>query len=185
MKAIYLLPLGDADRSVLREVCRPLGEAVHATVEVKESNIDPLQFYDDGRLQYNSTEIVRHLQDNYEQIAGPRGKGDSSPKLLAVSAEDLFIPILTYVFGEAQLGGACAVVSYHRLLNERYGLPPDKAIFFSRFTKEALHELGHVFGLIHCMSQECVMHTSTYVEDIDLKGEMFCLQCRRELLARR
>ncbi len=181
MKSIYLLPLGHADRSVLRQVCRPLGDAFRASVELKEIAIDVLQFYDEGRLQYNSTDIIRYLQEHYKEIAGLQPKDHPSPKLLAVSGEDLFIPILTYVFGEAQLDGACAIVSYHRLPNERYGLPPDPDLFLSRFIKESLHELGHSFGLIHCIAQECVMHASTYVEDIDLKGETFCPQCRREL----
>lgn len=181
MNAIYLLPLGDADRTVLTEVRQPLSETFHATVELKECDLNLARFYDEGRLQYNSTQIIRFLQDQYRQIVGQSGEGDPPPKLLAVSGEDLFIPILTYVFGEAQLGGSCAVVSYHRLQNERYGLPPDEELLLARLTKEAVHEMGHAFGLIHCASQECVMHISTYVEDIDLKGDTLCSRCAGEI----
>jgi archaemetzincin len=98
--------------------------------------------------------------------------------------EDLFIPILTYVFGEAQLNGRVAVISSHRLLNERYGLPADPGLAFDRLLKEAVHELGHVFGLLHCQDRECAMHISTYVEDIDLKSAALCTPCRRQLAAR-
>jgi archaemetzincin len=47
--------------------------------------------------------------------------------------------------------------------------------------KEALHELGHAYGLLHCSLRECVMHASSYVEDIDSKGGFFCPLCQTEL----
>jgi archaemetzincin len=103
-------------------------------------------------------------------------------KVLAVASLDLFIPILTYVFGEAELGGRVSLVSYHRLAPERYGLPRNRPLLLDRTWKEAVHELGHAFGLIHCPIQQCVMHSSSYVEDIDLKGGHFCTSCRQGLL---
>jgi archaemetzincin len=101
--------------------------------------------------------------------------------LLAVLPHDLFIPILTFVFGEAELGGTAAVVSYHRLESQRYGLPANPALLTERFRKEALHELGHTLGLFHCPDQGCVMHSSTSVDEIDLKGGDFCGECRDDL----
>jgi archaemetzincin len=98
-----------------------------------------------------------------------------------VLEEDLFIPILTFVFGEAELGGSVAVMSYHRLQNELYGLPPDRDLLAARTAKEALHELGHAYGLVHCPDIDCVMHTSTDVEAVDLKGTDFCSTCRGTL----
>ena len=47
----------------------------------------------------------------------------STWRLLGITGLDLYIPILTFVFGEAQMGGPCAIVSYHRLAQEFYGLP--------------------------------------------------------------
>lgn len=139
----------------------------------------PLEpFFDESRLQYNSTAIVTHLDTCYAALAGRDG-GD--PFLLGVAAEDLYIPILTFVFGEAQLNGRVGVVSYHRLQNEKYGLPPNADLLHARLAKEALHELGHLLGLVHCRSYECVMHISTYVEDIDGKGERFCRECSAEV----
>jgi archaemetzincin len=88
------------------------------------------------------------------------------------------------VFGEAQLDGPAAVVSFHRLANEVYGLPPDPARFFARLCKETVHELGHTFNLIHCHDDRCVMASSTYVEGIDLKSERFCTTCQRSLRRR-
>jgi archaemetzincin len=181
VSTIYLLPLGNADRDIVGDLRRPLVEAFQATVEVQEFDVDLGMFYDEHRVQFNSTEIIHFLHQSASPISGRGAKGHSSSKLLAVLSEDLFIPILTYVFGEAELGGCVAVVSYHRLLNERYGLPPDTALFHERLRKEALHELGHAYGLLHCSLRECVMHASSYVEDIDSKGGFFCLLCQTEL----
>jgi archaemetzincin len=102
-------------------------------------------------------------------------------KLIAVTDVDLYIPVLTFVFGEAQLKGAVAVASSHRLHNSFYGLPEDDGLFLSRLEKEVVHELGHTFNLKHCENYSCVMHSSTYVEDIDLKKPEFCGECRNRM----
>jgi len=94
---------------------------------------------------------------------------------------DLFIPVLTFVFGQAQLGGKAAVVSTLRLKQEYYELPPNETVFLERLGKEAVHELGHTFGLVHCLNQGCVLNASTYVEEIDLKEADFCPECAQLL----
>jgi archaemetzincin len=100
----------------------------------------------------------------------------------------LFIPIFTFVFGEAQLGGRAALVSVRRLRQEFYGLAPDKAMLYARAEKEVLHELGHTLGLVHCRSFECVMRFSNSIEEVDLKSSDFCESCgalaRKALFAR-
>ena len=99
-------------------------------------------------------------------------------RVLGVTAVDLFIPVLTFVFGEAQLEGRAAVVSTYRLDSEIYGLPADPELLFERLCKEAVHELGHTYDLMHCHESRCVMLSSTYVEEIDLKSDQFCSRCR-------
>jgi archaemetzincin len=94
-----------------------------------------------------------------------------------VTDVDLYIPVLTFVFGEAQLGGRCALVSLHRLHEEFYGLPPSPELLRHRLVKESVHELGHVLGLRHCPDWRCVMASTHDVERIDLKGEEYCPSC--------
>jgi archaemetzincin len=89
--------------------------------------------------------------------------------------------VLTYVFGEAQLDGTAAVVSTYRLDNSIYGLDPDPILFYQRSLTETVHELGHTYGLYHCKNQDCAMHSSTAVEDIDLKSAALCENCRRQI----
>lgn len=176
MNAIYLLPLGNADRSIIAQLGPHLERRFRAPVAVHEKAIPIDTFYDSQRAQYYSTGIIGHLLERY-QFAGAA----APTKILGVAGQDLFIPILTYVFGEAQLGGMVGVVSYYRLPNERYGLRADAQVFADRLLKEAMHELGHTYGLVHCRAFDCVMHISTYVEDIDTKPAEFCRECEQRL----
>ncbi|MBI4429387.1 MAG: hypothetical protein HY562_09750, partial [Ignavibacteriales bacterium] len=106
----------------------------------------------------------------------------ASSKILCITALDLFVPVLTFVFGEAQLDGSAAIVSSHRLDESFYGLPKNQEILEHRLLKEAVHELGHTYGLVHCHDYECVMHSSTSVEEIDVKGTTFCTRCNQQLV---
>jgi archaemetzincin len=99
-------------------------------------------------------------------------------RMLGIVAVDLYIPILTYVFGEAQMGGPCAVISAHRLRQEFYGLPPNPDLFRQRVIKEAVHELGHTVNLTHCGDYRCAMAPSHAVEWIDLKESTLCTACQ-------
>lgn len=173
MNAIHLLPVGNTENGIVRELIYPLQKIFRADVVLIQADVPMQAFYDPQRGQYNSTSLIHHLRGLYTVSNMDR------THCLAVTAEDLFIPILTYVFGEAELGGGVAVASYYRLQNERYGLPPNRPLLVRRLIKEAVHELGHAVGLVHCSSQSCVMHSSTYVEEIDLKGEDFCIACAR------
>jgi archaemetzincin len=150
------------------------------------ASLEPGPAYDRARGQYNSTVLLGQVSGfgssrRFRRLAGAvpssTGNGTEGDKFIAVVDADLFIPVLTYVFGEAELGGAAAIVSTHRLSNRLYGLPEDHQLFLDRVGKEIIHELGHLFGLIHCRSFECVMRSSTYVEEIDLKRAAPCASC--------
>ncbi len=140
--------------------------------KIAEIKIDLPKTFDIYRRQYNSSQILIQLIEKPPPDA---------LKILGVAEVDLFIPILTFVFGEAQLDGIGAVVSTHRLNNKFYGLPEDNRLLTERLVKESIHELGHTFGLIHCNHPPCVFISSTYVEDIDQKSHEMCRQCRQHI----
>ena len=110
-------------------------------------------------------------------------QSDPNARVLGVTGCDLFVPVLTFVFGEAQLDGTCAVVSTARLTEEFYGLPSRADLLRERLVKEAAHELGHTFGLRHCADWRCVMSSSHGVERLDVKGAQFCGSCRAPVMA--
>lgn len=179
MKAIELQLLGDAEPDVLESICPALEEAFGVAVGVRGGSLPIDPFYDEQRGQYNSTAILHQLN---RRISTPDADAGIHPCndvcVIGITRRDLFIPILTYVFGEAALEGDVAVVSYHRFRNELYGLSPNRQLMIERLRKVAIHELGHTFGLVHCTLQYCVMHAASYVEELDLKGHEFCPFCR-------
>jgi archaemetzincin len=141
-------------------------------VEQHSPAFDPELAFDSSRGQYNSRILLAQLLESHRQGA---------TRVLGVCGVDLFIPVLTHVFGEAQLDGRAAVVSAFRLDNQLYGLPADCGLLFERLCKEAIHELGHTYNLVHCRKHPCVMMRSTYVEEIDLKSDRFCAGCLANL----
>ncbi|MFH2006172.1 MAG: archaemetzincin family Zn-dependent metalloprotease [bacterium] len=171
--SLRLVPLYLGDRAeLLSPLAAQLSETFGVPVETRAPGFDPELAFDRSRGQYNSTILLAQLLDESHEAAG---------RVLGVTSVDLFIPVLTYVFGEAQLDGRAAMISTFRLRSEIYGLPASPALLLDRSIKEAIHELGHTFGLLHCQAPECVMRSSTYVEDIDLKSDHFCPRCRAQL----
>lgn len=176
MSELYLIPIFMSGKDpLISELGHRLTQTFPLQARIREPWFDPQLTYDASRGQYNSNMLLGQL------LSDP---SEDAMRILGVTSVDLFIPVLTYVFGEAQLGGPAAVVSTNRLRSEKYGLPPDPETLMSRLEKEAVHELGHTFGLIHCSEPVCVMHASTYVEEIDPKEASFCAACLQSLRRR-
>jgi len=169
MKLLHLLPIGNVDDGLLKDLRPALEETFRVSCKVLPVRLDPEFAYHGERQQYHSSEILYRMQGFLTQ---------DSWRVLGVAAVDLYIPILTFVFGEAQMGGPCALVSAHRLRQEFYGLPSDPEIYRQRTIKEAVHELGHTVTLTHCDDYRCVMAPSHAVEWIDLKDRTLCTACR-------
>lgn len=165
---IYILPLNFSDKNLLDTLCHTLEDIFKLPV-VRLNHTFPLEKTKDPiRNQYHSTWILSQLLAEAPE---------ESCKILGVTELDLFVPVLTYVFGEAQLDGKAATVSSFRLKDELYGLPENPERLKERLEKEAIHELGHTFGLVHCPNPVCVMYTTTYAEEIDFKSKNFCDNC--------
>ena len=167
-KYIYIIPIRFHDVFLLDSLRVYVSRTFNAPVRIEKWKINVEKVYDPIRNQYNSSYLLAQL------IEKPP---DDATRILAVCSFDLFIPILTFVFGEAQLEGIASIVSTKRLENEFYGGEPDKHILMERLLKEATHELGHTYNLYHCHNPGCVMNSSTYVEDIDEKSVRFCREC--------
>jgi archaemetzincin len=168
MKALHLLPIGQVDPGLLEWLRRELIEGFRIPCEILHPPLDPGFAYHPERDQYHSSEMLARMQEFFQP---------TSWRVLGVTSVDLYIPILTFVFGEAQMGGPCSVVSYHRLRQEFYGLPQDAPLLGRRILTECVHELGHTLSLTHCQDYQCVMASSHAVEWIDLKEWTFCSSC--------
>ncbi len=139
-------------------------------VTVKAPLVDSLE---PRRGQHSSTKILRWILTRM-----PPG----AAKVVGITDVDLFIPVLTFVFGEAQVDGPAAVVSTARLRLTYDERPASPTLVETRLLKECLHELGHTFGLVHCPEGVCLMSRSNSVLEVDQKRPVFCRDCRQRLL---
>ena len=173
MKTLELLPIGNLEVRLLQNVAPALADAFRIHCRIAGMRLDPQFAFHTERQQYHSSELLAAMQ----QYAA-----NGAWRVLGVTNVDLYIPILTFVFGEAQMGGPCAIVSFHRLMQEYYGLPPDPQILIERLAKESVHEVGHTVDLTHCDDYTCAMAASHAVEWIDLKETTLCANCQSRAL---
>ena len=164
---LLISPIGDldADGELLGHVQKEIGKVfgyeakLHPLIEEKDLHADPI------RKQYHSTPILETLA----LISPPE-----AIKILAITRVDLFIPVLTHVYGEAQLGGKACILSTYRFAGTASS---GMETFRRRMVKEAIHELGHTFNLRHCPDPACVMHYCRSVTEVDRKSNQFCRYC--------
>jgi archaemetzincin len=171
-KKILLLTHGQYEEYFLETIAEDVMRTFHHPVSLEECRTDLSDFYDPTRRQYDANRLLKHLQ----YYASP-----DTIKIMGLCSVDLFIPILTFIFGQAIFKGDVGIASVYRLKNEQYGIKSDDDLILDRFRKIVIHELGHTFGLVHCFTPSCVMRISTYVEDIDQKKMQFCNICREKL----
>lgn len=162
------------DTRIESEIASFLARALGCEVRRGDPLPEPCTARDERRNQWTAVEFLKALQPH----APRRGR------ILGVTPRDLFIPMLSFLFGQAQLDGAAAVISTARLRQEFYGLPGDEGLLLTRARKEALHELGHTFGLVHCPDPRCAMSLSTSLPQVDAKRDEYCESCGGRVRAR-
>lgn len=175
MNDLCLVPIGDVPGNSLDWIEGAAAEWFPLPIQRLPAMPIPERAFDAKRGQYQSVEIMKMLS----QIV-PR---DAS-RILGVTDVDLSIPMLSFLFGQAQFDGPVAVVSLCRLHQEFYGLPAQESLLRERTVKEVLHELGHTFGLVHCSEPTCAMSLATHIQLVDAKAEQYCARCGLQLVER-
>jgi len=171
-QSITLVSYGNFEKDFLRKIAEDVTREFIFPVIIEENYIDLSEFYDPNRRQYDGNKLLKEIESIYSS---------TSYKTIGLFRVDIFIPILTYIYGQAILNGSTGIASIYRLKNELYGMKQDENLLLERFSKVVIHELGHTFGLIHCHIPTCVMRASTYVEILDQKSKNLCPLCRKEL----
>ncbi len=172
MGRIILVLMSSVDKYVLAALKEGLGGTFNRRVEVRVKNSSLDYAYDSSRMQYLSPRLLLRLG---------RMKKARGDKIVGLVDVDLYSPGFDFVFGEADVAAGIATVSLYRLRQEYYAQPPDSNVFEERAVKEAIHELGHLYGLGHCPNPKCVMHFSTSLSSVDRKAKMFCAKCIQRL----
>lgn len=160
--------MGPVDPNLVRRLQKSLSRNLPLSIRILPSKPLPPQAYHVVRDQYHSTELLEYLLNNDEE---------DSYRILGVTAADLYIPIFTFVFGEAQLDGKAAVISVFRPSGGGSGRVPRQTLI-QRLTKLGMHELGHTFGLGHCRQPGCLMGFVENLAKLDNKDMELCDYCR-------
>jgi len=168
VSVLAVVAIGPPDDEALASVEGVVADAFGRPVTRLAPIPEPGGAFDAARGQWSAPDMLRAL-------LGARPPG--ADRILGVTGRDLFIPVLSFVFGQAQMGGPTAVISLARLSQAFSGFPEDRPLLLARARKEALHELGHTFGLVHCPDAACPMSLSTGVVQVDRKGDAFCASC--------
>ena len=170
-KVIGLVPIGNVDKDFLEALRPPLEKVFGQRVRIAGRTALPRDSWNRDRGQHLASLLLAvlsplpHLAD----------------RVLGVVDVDIFAPGLNFVFGQADITGRRALISLKRLRQGFYGLHRDEELFQQRALKEAVHELGHTYGLGHCPDPSCVMHFSNSLPDTDLKGWNFCSFCQEKV----
>ncbi|MEM1563885.1 MAG: archaemetzincin family Zn-dependent metalloprotease [Candidatus Bathyarchaeia archaeon] len=169
---IGILRIGQVELEALKRICENLNMAFPETEchIIAETLTLPREAFDKIRGQYRSDMILG-------SVASFAEKAKNLNRVLGVVDADIYVPGLNFVFGEAECPGKAALISLWRLRPEFYGYPTNFELFIERGTKEAVHELGHTFGLTHCKNPFCVMYFSNSIFETDRKRGIFCNTC--------
>ncbi|MCD6521492.1 archaemetzincin family Zn-dependent metalloprotease [Candidatus Calescamantes bacterium] len=167
---VGIVPLEDVDMGVVRFLKKELSNIFKLKFTVFSPLPLPPSSFNSSKNQYFSSPILQLLKEK-----------TSFFKVIGITDRDLYVPGLNFIFGQAELGGRAAIVSIARLKESFYGKEEDLRKLKIRALKECLHELGHTFGLRHCISPGCVMNFSNSIYEVDRKGITFCDSCSRFL----
>ncbi len=172
---ILILKIGEVEDEVLRAICKGVEKTLPNTKCVIKVSVAPLppEAFNRERGQYEASYILSWITLHRKEYAADR--------ILGVTEADLYAKDLNFIFGQAQFSGKTCLISTHRLRPEFYGLRNNRELFTIRCIKEAVHELGHTFGLYHCRNPLCVMYFSNSIYDTDLKRAEFCERCKETI----
>ena len=101
--------------------------------------------------------------------------------LMGLSELDLYPkPEWNYVFGLASYHDKVGVSSIYRLQDGEL-TAENFNLCLSRLLKISSHEIGHMFGLHHCINANCVMNGTNSMEETDRHSIRLCSVCQRKL----
>ena len=181
---VHLQRIGELDPAIILKLKKNLQWAFKEfslSIKILEEEI-PLEdsSYNQIRQQYDASLVLRKIK-NYV-------KEKQYFRVLGVMDKDIYSGFLNFVFGIALKPirvdlkvSSAAVISITRLRENFYRRSDNNSLFELRFLKEAIHELGHTFGIEHC-NNFCIMQFSNSLEDTDEKPPQFCNICSKRLL---
>ncbi len=156
------------------QVAKDLAKVIGSDIKIKINRLKylphSLNLFNKQRIQCVSDRLLDWLLKEYNP--------DKNTKILAICDFDAYVNGLNFVFGQAHIEGKVLAIFLPRLKQEFYGQKKNDHLFYQRIIKEAIHEIGHAFGLRHCENRKCVMYFSKSLCDTDTKNNFFCNNCQ-------
>lgn len=167
---IGLVPLDPVDPEILDHISSAISTFFSLSVQILPTKPLPSSSHHIVRNQHHSTQLLEYLLSCEAHCEFFR--------VLGITEVDLYIPIFTFVFGEAQLDGKAALISTFRPRGSASGIKAPQSILLNRLLKLSMHELGHTFGLPHCRQDGCLMGFAPNLEKLDQKNPKICKYCQ-------
>lgn len=176
-RKILLLKIGQFDKATLIKLKKNLEWAFkefNVKVELMPNELDLKDsYFNSKKRKYNADKIIEGMNQylfNFDFF-----------RVLGVINEDIYSGTYNFIFGCADgILSQLALISVIRLNENFYNRPEDGSLFEKRVLKEAIHEIGHTFGLFHCQNY-CIMQFSNSLMEADNKPIRFCENCLKKL----
>ncbi|MBB4804131.1 archaemetzincin [Flavobacterium nitrogenifigens] len=175
---IYLQPIGKFDASqikqieLVRQYLQIFFQLETKVLESVSNDIIPnkaRRMGNMGQEQFLAGYILRDVLK--------KEKPSKGVALMAITENDLYPkPEWSYVFGLASYSDRIAVSSIYRMQKEA-----DFKLALDRLLKICSHEIGHMFGLHHCVEVSCVMNGTNSMPETDSHSIRLCSRCQRKL----
>jgi archaemetzincin len=169
---IVVVPLGESDFFELNRLAGHLAQVFTCAVDILSGAKIPDEAYSPVRGQYFAMVLLQKLE---------LLRSSDREKIMGLVDEDMYSPEQAWVIGASDRVAGTSVISLHRLRQEYFGYGEEDKILYHRVCKEAVHQLGHLFGMRACRNPRCAMYASDRMQDIDAKREKFCDNCLRRI----
>ncbi len=159
---IYLVPMSGLGRrygELLETVRQYVSIYFQCAAKILPERELPERTFHAARDQYDAEAILETLA---------LGVPDDALGVAAFTDRDLYQGDLSFVFGLASLTRRVGIYSIHR-----YG-DPHSAEALRRSLKVANHEIGHMFGIRHCVFYHCSMNGSNSLDESDARPVHYC-----------
>ncbi|MET3038410.1 archaemetzincin [Chryseobacterium sp. NRRL B-14859] len=179
---IYLQPIGTFNELQTKEIeLTKEYLAIYFQLETKVLPALPSTVFPEA--------VKRNSKEGHEQILAGyvldsiliKRKPKDAVILMGITEKDLFPQSdWNYIFGLASYENGVGVTSMYRFYNGHLTISNFNESL-NRLLKISSHEIGHMFGISHCLNANCVMNGTNSLTETDYHVARACSLCQMKL----